>query len=216
MTTPMKKLLCRLMLVPLLALSGLFSAVAADKTPTNPFNITQFKASKENKALYGDYRKKWLRLTGFELSSLHWNQFVAVFINQNPEIYRVNYLEYLRTSQDDYDDDDDDEEEEDEDAPVKNNFKTYAIGTMVAKEGYTSHQGKPGLPTFLVMMKKHPKGYDDNNGNWEYMKFSTDGQTLLRGKASQPQVQIECAGCHVNVADRDYIFGTFYSGAIRH
>jgi hypothetical protein len=68
----------------------------------------------------------------------------------------------------------------------------------------------------ILVMKKHPKGYDDKNGNWEYMKFSTDGHTLLRGKASQPQVDKQCAGCHINVADRDYIFGTFYSGAIKH
>jgi hypothetical protein len=91
----------------------------------------------------------------------------------------------------------------------------YPDGTMIAQEGYTSHEGKPGVPTFVVFMKKHPKGYDDKNCNWEYMKFSADGQTLLRGKASDPAVATQCSGCHMNVADRHYVFGTTYSGAIK-
>lgn len=198
------------MLILILSTSGLlFGQLAYSKqAKQNPFNISQFKATKANQALYGDYRKKWLRMSGFELSSLHWNQFVAVFINDNPEVYRNNYLEYLRTSQD-YDDEGEDEEEE---TTPKSNFKAYPAGTLLAKEGYTSHQGKPGDPTFLVIMKKHPNGFDDENGNWEYMQFSTDGQTLMRGKASDPKVKVLCSGCHLNVADRDYVFGTFFSG----
>lgn len=195
-------------------LTGLWFAVipANAKDPLqNPFNITQFKANKENQALYGNYRKKWMRVTGFELSSLHWNQFVTVFLSNSPEIYRANYLEYLRESQDDYDD-----EDEDEDAPSKSNYTLYPVGTVIAKEGYTSHKGKPGAPTFLVLMKKHDKGYDDENGNWEYLQFAPDGQPLLRGSAKDPQVMAQCAGCHINVAERDYIFTTFFSGTIRY
>lgn len=210
----MKKQSGSTLLTLLSLLAGLwFATPALAKDPLqNPFGITQFKASKENKALYGKYRKRWQRMTGFELSSLHWNQFVAVFINQSPEVYRANYVEYLRTSQDDYDDWDEDEEE----GTPTNNFKSYPVGTIVAKEGFTSHEGKPGLPTFLVLMKKHPKGYDDANGNWEYLKFAPDGQELLKGSAKDPRVMAECAGCHINVADRDYIFSTFLSGTMKH
>jgi hypothetical protein len=190
------------------------SGISAEQSRQNPFDIAQFEPSKENKALYNDYRKTWLRLTGFELSSLHWNQFIAVFINQSPDIYRKNHIEYLRTSQDDWDDDDEDEEEEGSGAE-KNNYKTYPVGTMIAKEGYTSDKGKPGDPTFLVIMKKREPGYDPKSGNWEYMKFTTDGKTLLRGKGSEPHIMAECANCHINVAERDYIFTTFFSGTIR-
>lgn len=184
-----------------------FLTPAHSSHPIKPFNIEIFKASKENKALYHDYRTKWLRVTGFELSSLHWNQFVAVFINQAPEIYRNNYLEFLRTSQDDYDEDDD---EEDGGGPVK--YKKYPVGTLIAKEGFSSQHGKPGDPTFLVIMKKHKPGYDPKYGDWEYMQFTADGTTMLRGKSSDPAVNKACAACHINVADRDFVFSSYYSG----
>jgi hypothetical protein len=192
--------------VCILALATFFYSTAAvsEVASKSPFSVEQFAPAKDNPALYANYRSKWFRLTGFELSSLHWNQFVAVFINQSPEIYRNNYVEYFRTSQDDWDDN------EDEEARVSQ-FKTYPVGTMVAKEGYTSHQGKPGELTFLVVMKKREKNYDAKNGDWEYMKFAPDGTTLMRGKGSDPQVLAECAGCHINVAYRDYIFATFFS-----
>lgn len=179
----------------------------------DPFTVSHFKSSKENTGLYGDYRKKWTRLTGFELSSLHWNQFVAVFINQSPEIYRNNHIEYLRTSQDDYDEDEDEDEDEEGSAAVSR-FKHYPVGTMVAKEGFTSNEGKPGSPTFLVIMKKREKGYDPSHGDWEYMQFAPDGTTMIRGKGSDPAVSKLCSSCHINVADRGYIFSSFFSGSV--
>ncbi|MFT4925984.1 MAG: hypothetical protein ACI8WB_002079, partial [Phenylobacterium sp.] len=113
------------------------------------------------------------------------------------------------------DDYDEDEEEEDDDGEVVSKFKSYPVGTMIAKEGFTSHQGKPGDPTFLVIMKKHKKGYDPTNGNWEYMQFTTDGKTMLRGKGSDPAITTQCAGCHINVADRDFVFSSVFSGSNR-
>jgi hypothetical protein len=193
----------------------IYSGIAHSSHPAaaHPFKISQFKVSKENIGLYGDYRSKWLRMSGFELSTLHWNQFVAIFVNQSSDVYRANYIEYLRTSQDDYDEVD---EEEDEKGNVISKYKKYPPGTMLAKEGFNSHQGKPGDPTFLVIMKKHEAGYDTANGNWEYMQFAVDGTSLLRGKGSDPAVMKLCAGCHTNVADRDYVFSSFFSGIASH
>ena len=147
-------------------------------------------------------------MSGFELSALHWNQFVTIFVNQSADIYRHNYLEYLRVTQDDYDE----EEDENEDGDIISRFKSYPVGTIIAKEGYDSSNGKPGIPLFIVMMKKHPPGYDPKFGDWEYMKFTADGKTLLQGKSSEPQVNAQCAQCHINVGDRDYIFSSFFSG----
>ena len=186
------------------------SANSEHPQPKNPFAMAIFNPSKANIPLYGDYRAKWSRMTGFELSSLHWNQFVAIFINQSPEVYRNNYVEYLRTSQDDYDEEEDEDENGD---PKPSKFKQYPVGTMLAKEGYSSHKGKPGEPTFLVIMKKREKGYDPASGNWEYMQFAPDGTTMLRGKGSEPTIAKLCSGCHINVADRDYIFSSFFSGS---
>lgn len=190
----------------------LFNRVAVAAHPKDPFSVNHFVAKKDNAALYDSYRTKWNRMSGFELSSLHWNQFVAVFINQGMNVYRNNYVEYLRTSQDDYDEDD---EEEGEDGEPISRYKSYAEGTIIAKEGFTSHEGIPSKPTFLVLMKKREKGYDTANGNWEYMQFAPDGTTMLRGKGSDPAITKQCSGCHINVSDRDYVFSSIFSGSNR-
>lgn len=200
------KILCSAITIALLSAQ---TNAEDTKKVDSPFKIEQFKPSAENSNLYKDYRKDWIRLSGFELSALHWNQFVAVFTNQAADIYRNNYLEYVRTSQDDYDED---EEEEDEDGNIITKYKPYPEGTVIIKEGFSSSEGKPGAPIFIVLMKKHPKGYDTTNGDWEYMKFTSDGSEIMRGKASDPAVAAQCANCHINVADRDYVFSSFFSG----
>jgi hypothetical protein len=201
----------RLLFTLMLGCSYAFNTIAFAKEENkeryaDPFNVSLFSPAKDYPELYGNYRKNWLRLTGFELSSLHWNQFVAVFINQAPEVYRNNYLEYIKTSQDDYDEDEDEDEETE-----TSQYMNYPIGTMLAKEGFMSHQGKPSDPTFLVVMRKNKPGYDAKYGDWQYFKFATDGTTLLQGNSQNPAVMSECAGCHINVAERDYIFTSFYS-----
>lgn len=206
------RIFCALLLSITLMLTNLTSVLAQEAKPQPPFNIEQFKPSKENTKLYGEYRRKWHRLSGFELSSLHWNQFVSIFINQSPNIYRNNYLEYLRSSQDDWDDDWDDEDEEGKQTQSK--FKAYPVGTVIAKEGFDSSKGKPGNALFISIMRKREKGYDSANGDWEYLQFDPNGQTLLKGKATQKDVQAQCASCHLNVADRDFIFSSFYTGSI--
>lgn len=206
----MSKICHGILLSIALILSSTGIAVAQIKSPQPPFDIEQFKPSSDNKTLYGDYRRKWNRLSGFELSSLHWNQFVAVFINQSEDVYRNNYIEYLRTSQDDWDDEDEDEEE----TETVSKFKPYPVGTIVVKEGFDSSQGKPGEALFISIMKKREKGFDTANGDWEYMQFDPRGKTMLKGKATKANVQAQCAGCHLNVADRDYVFSTFYTGKI--
>ena len=110
----------------------------------NPFDVQLFSSSKDFPNLYENYRKDWVRLTGFELSALHWSQFVTVFINKSPKVYSHNYYESVRAYED-----------EDEDEVAEINYLTYPVGTIVAKEGFMSHKGMPGAPLFIVFMKKH-------------------------------------------------------------
>lgn len=208
------KLVFALTFINIMIAGGNVSAATnVNKPLVPPFDIEHFKPKKENAQLYGDYRKKWNRLSGFELSSLHWNQFVAVFINQAEDVYRNNYIQYLRTSQDDWDEDEDEDEREDE---IREDtvYKTYPIGTILAKEGFDSSLGKPGTPIFISMMLKQPNGYDPEFGDWQYLKYSADGTTLVSGKASDPNIKAQCGACHLNVSERDFVFSTFYTGNI--
>jgi len=169
----------------------------------NPFHVMPFTLPKGSGQSYVDYRKNWSRLTGFEYSGLHWKQFVAIFVNKGADIYRENYLAYLSLYRDD---DDEDEEDEDESEQV---FKAYPDGTVFLKENYQSKQGKPGEPSSLTLMIKKQAGFDTQGGDWEYLQSDVAGNIIMQGSAQDPQIKKACADCHMNMAERDYIFSTF-------
>ena len=171
---------------------------------TNPFHVMPFALPKSNGHSYTDYRKNWSRLTGFEYSGLHWKQFVAIFVNKGADIYRENYLAYLSL----YRDEDDDEDEEEEDA-AEQVFKAYPDGTIFLKENYLAHQGKPGEPSSLTLMIKRQAGFDTQGGDWEYLQSDVAGNTIMQGSSQDPEIKNACADCHMNMAERDYIFSTF-------
>ena len=62
----------------------------ADK-PTSEkdiFKVQPFQLPDTLKNSLKDYRHTWLRLTGFDFSGLHWNQFVVIYVNKGAEIYK--------------------------------------------------------------------------------------------------------------------------------
>lgn len=147
-----------------------------------------------------DYRKKWVRLTNYEFSGLHWKQFIVIYINKEPINYVKNYIEFGRR----YLDDDEEEDEED----TQGEFIKYPVGTIFLKEHYLSNKGKPDLAISTTLMIKKEPGYDPKNGDWEYLQFTKDGIPTIRGKADNPAVKINCSDCHKNMAERDYVFAT--------
>ena len=168
----------------------------------NPFHVMPFALPQGNSQSYADYRKNWSRLTGFEYSGLHWKQFVAIFVNKGADIYRENYLAYLSL----YRDEDDDEDEDEETEQV---FKVYSQGTVFLKENYQANQGKPGEPSSLTLMIKRQAGFDHQGGDWEYLQSDVNGDIIMQGNSQDPQIKSACADCHMNMAERDYIFSTF-------
>lgn len=170
----------------------------------NPFGVYPFKAPEKYAEQLKDYRSSWARLTGFEHSGLHWQQFITVYLNQDDKVYKHNYSEYLRYYQD-FD------EDEDEDEIEEPNFKSYSPGTIVLKENFGASNGSPDTPLTVTMMIKHKPGYDPEHGDWEYVQFDKAGNIILQGKAKDPVVNQVCGSCHINIADRDYIFANFYS-----
>ncbi|KZN56509.1 cytochrome P460 family protein [Pseudoalteromonas luteoviolacea] len=171
----------------------------------NPFNVYPFKVPDKYKAALKDYRTQWQRVTGFEHSGLHWQQFIVVFLNKDIKVYENNYLEYLRYYQD-YDEDDEDEEE-----VTEPSFKSYQPGTIVLKENFSSQSGAPHDALTITMMIKREKGYSKGFGDWEYVQFDKEGTLILAGKGSEPVIKQMCSNCHASIEERDFIFANFYS-----
>ena len=148
-----------------------------------------------------NYQKEWLRLTGFELSGLHWEQFVVVYTNEGDKTYRHNFVQYSAWF--------DDPEDEDNEPQ----YRQYPIGTVLIKENYSIAQGKPDKPVSITAMVKQKEGFNSEGGDWEYIQFDHTGKLLLRGSGKDPYVSKTCASCHENVSDRDFIFSNIYSSA---
>ena len=175
--------------------------VTSELTVDEPFSINPFVFPKAYASVMKDYRTKYYRVTGFEFSGLHWNMFVAIYLNKDADVYRKNYFEYVRA----YLENDDDDDE------VEPNFGSFSVGTIFLKENFSSSGGKPGVPVFLTGMIKRESGYDPKGGDWEYFQSDESGALILQGSGKKPEVQRMCIDCHSNMNDRDYIFSTYYS-----
>ena len=174
------------------------ACISSTLEAANPFDTKPFVIPEEFADDWSSYRNSWARLTGFELSGLHWNQFVIVYANKGRAIYKQNFAEYIRF----YVEEDDEEDAE---------FAEYEVGTVFVKENYIAHQGSVGDPLSLTTMIKHKPGYDPDHGDWEYIQSDSKGNIILRGKASDALVNKVCADCHSSMDERDYIFATYYS-----
>lgn len=161
-----------------------------------------YKAPAAYADIIRDYRKKWTRVSGFDLSGLHWNQYVTIYMNKEPEKYLQNFLEYVRIYVDA------DEEEAD---TANTAFQAYDAGTIFLKENYLLENGKPGRPLTITMMIKKEKGYDPGSGDWQFVQFDVNGNILNDGNSQNPVTQASCVKCHANMAERDYVFSTFCS-----
>lgn len=183
-----------------------YGVFADNDSTTSPFSVYPFEIPEEYAEELKGYRTNWTRVSGFEHSGLHWQQFIAIFVNKDADVYKNNYREYLRYYQD-YDEDEDEEEVEE---PA---FKAYSPGTIILKENYSSDKGIPHSAISVTMMIKHEPGYDSENGDWEYVQFATNGDLILVGNAQDETIKQVCANCHINIADRDYIFANFFAKA---
>lgn len=175
-----------------------FSGIAISEGK-NPFEIQPFAIPKGVPEIHKQYRSKWSRLSGFELSGLHWNQFVVVYTNIGAKTYHANFFEYIKELE---------LIEEDEDYEAT--YSNYPEGTVVLKENYLIGDGVPGDPTSLTVMIKRSPSVSPKAGNWEYIESDVSGNIIVRGEAENPVIKQRCSGCHENIKERDYIFSTFY------
>ncbi len=166
-----------------------------------PYHIETFKIPESLKDDFKDYRKNFTRLTSFEHSGLHWQQFIVVYAKQQDNAYKHNYLQYIA-----WHEDPDDEDNEP-------SYVTYPVGTIIIKENISSKEGKPDKALTITAMIKREHGFSPKYGDWQYIQFDTQGTILLEGPLENEQVYKNCASCHINVSDRDYIFSHAYSAS---
>jgi len=172
---------------------------------TNPFEYQPFTLSKDVSEVSVNYRTRWSRLTGFELSGLHWNQFVVIYTSSGLKTYKRNFYEHLKQI-----------EADDEDEEYDPEYKTYPVGSVMLKENYLTNEGRPGKPTTLTLMIKRKPGFYPQGGDWEYIETDINGKIIIKGNGGDTAVKKRCASCHINIADRDYIFSTFLTEPALH
>ena len=164
-----------------------------------PYQKSEFSIPDNYKNIIYNYPKKWQRLSGYEYSALHWEQFVVVFVNNKDDIYSNNHFEFMRVYEEDLD------PEEDE-----INYKKYEVGTIILKESFLNIDSRPTTPLFLSGMIKRKPGYDPEFGDWEYFQSNPDGKIIAMGNSKDKQVEATCVNCHSNINDQDFVFATHY------
>ena len=189
--------------VALLLAVGPALVEAGDEASPYPRHIKMFDTPPAYAEQLGDYRRRWERLTGFEYSGLHWNQFIMVYTNLGGEVYQNNYLEFMRWYED---------PDEPDNLPQ---YQPYPVGTVMLKENFLAEGGKPTQATTVTAMIKQPPGYAPEAGDWEYLQFDAAGRIIVAGRGDDPAIHALCADCHHNMAERDYIFSQIYSAAGR-
>ncbi|MBT3783530.1 hypothetical protein HOF92_01065 [bacterium] len=145
------------------------------------------------------YRKEFIKVSDTEFSKMHWERHVRIYMNQGVEVFSHNYHTFLCLQ----DDDCEDEKEEQE-------FQQFTPGTIIVKEHFLpTTKVDESTPISVAMMKKLKKGTDPDGGDWQYFWRTHDGEkTIVKGTGKDLSVKNICAGCHSEVADRDYIFST--------
>jgi hypothetical protein len=166
---------------------------------TIPYQKSEFSIPDNYKNIIYNYPRKWQRLSGYEYSALHWEQFVVVFINNKTEVYSNNHSEFLRIYEEDLD------PEEDE-----INYKKYEVGTIILKESFLNKDSRPTTPLLLSGMIKRKPGYDPEFGDWEYFQSSPDGKIIAMGNSKDKEIEATCVSCHSNINDQDFVFATHY------
>jgi hypothetical protein len=84
----------------------------------------------------------------------------------------------------------------------------FHIGSIIVKEKLpTKDSNKPEL---LTVMVKRSKGYNPNNGDWEYIALDGSGKEI---KASGKLYN--CQNCHLSVKETDFVFRSYLPSEIR-
>ena len=89
----------------------------------------------------------------------------------------------------------------------RKSLDAFPVGSIVVKEKKGLRYWADGqarqmeaIPDGVGGMIKHPPGYNQENGDWEYFYFE-DPAKIETGKIAS------CVKCHAGAAKKDYVFG---------
>ncbi|WP_243089601.1 cytochrome P460 family protein [Thermus neutrinimicus] len=74
----------------------------------------------------------------------------------------------------------------------------YPVGSVIVKDNHMPDGKLDGV----TAMVKQAKGYDPNNGDWFWVKYTPTGKVELAGKVRM------CSSCHAQARGQDYVFST--------
>lgn len=90
-------------------------------------------------------------------------------------------------------------------AMTKQKTPHFPVGTVIVKEKLTKPDSRE--PELMTVMVRHEKGYNPDNGDWEYLVFNGKGtKVTAQGKLEK------CQSCHSKSGPgtTDYVFRNAY------
>jgi hypothetical protein len=126
-------------------------------------------------------------------SPTHWNQIIVTRLRDDGGAYAANFAIAH------------DPEVEDE---LARRYRRYPVGAVVDKAHYAdlarARTGAP--PDFSTRMVRTASPHGIAADPWRYERIAADGRIELAGMADDAPVRQQCADCHANAANRDFIF----------
>lgn len=81
---------------------------------------------------------------------------------------------------------------------MQQKFPRFPQGSVIVKEKLASKDDTQ--PELLTVMMKRERGFNPENGDWEYMVVDGSGKSVqARGKLEK------CQACHTMASDKDYV-----------
>lgn len=84
----------------------------------------------------------------------------------------------------------------------------FPEGSIIVKS--KSSEETSGRPELLTIMVKRGEGYDQKNGNWEYLVMAGNDS-----KVERPTNVESCQQCHLTSKDTDYVSRAYLPKAVR-
>ena len=87
-------------------------------------------------------------------------------------------------------------------------YPKFPQGSIIVKAKSSGEANRP--PELLTIMVKQGEGYDQGNGNWEYLVM--DGSA---SKVERPTNVESCRACHLARKETDYVSRAYLPKTVR-
>ena len=127
------------------------------------------------------------------LSPTHWNLEIVSEAEGDQGTYAANYRSARNP------------EVENE---AERTYLAYPVGTIISKHHFKDLKAARAKTDelFITRMIRTAAKHGLQQDPWRYQRVASDGEIQLDGFADAPVVQAQCAACHANVEQRDFIF----------